>query len=148
MFARFRIIAATAAILFSSTAFADLAIIVNPSYHDGKLDTSDIKKIFLGERTAFPDGMNANPVNHSDGSPDRNTFFSTVLGMSESGYERYWRRRFSTGNFNQPSELSSHTAVLKSVASTPGAISYIDSRVVNDTVKVLMVLDKNGIATN
>ncbi len=148
MFAPLKLFAAAVAILFSTTTFADLAIIVNPGYHDGKLGNHDIKRIFLGERSAFPDGINANPINHSAGSPDRKAFFSSVLGMSESSYERYWRRKFSTGNFNQPVELSSHIAILKAVASTPGSISYIDSRVVNDKVKVLMVLDKNGITIN
>jgi len=148
MLARHKLLAAAITILFSSSAFADLAIIVNPDYQDGKLSTQDIRKIFLGERKAFPDGLYATPINHNEGSPDRKVFFSSVLGMNETSLLRYWRRQISTGNNNQPVELNSYTAVLNSVASTPGSISYIDSHLVNDKVKVLMVLDKNGVVEN
>jgi ABC-type phosphate transport system substrate-binding protein len=148
MLARLKLITAALTILFSSSAFADLAIIVNPGYKDGKLNTQDIRKIFLGERRAFPDGLFATPINHNAGSPDRKQFFSSVLGMDETSLLRYWRRQISTGNNHQPVELGSYTAVLNSVASTPGGISYIDSHLVNDKVKVLMVLDKNGIVEN
>jgi hypothetical protein len=41
---------------------------------------------------------------------------------------------------SSPNELGSYDAVLKSIASTPGSISYIDSSRVNDSVKVLMVV--------
>jgi ABC-type phosphate transport system substrate-binding protein len=148
MFARLKFTTIAITILFSTSAFADLAIIVNPGYKDGKLSTQDIRKLYLGERRAFPDGLFATPINHNVGSPDRKQFFSSVLGMNESSLLRYWRRQISTGNNNQPVELSSYTAVLNTVASTPGSISYIDSRLVNDKVKVLMLFDKNGIVEN
>jgi ABC-type phosphate transport system substrate-binding protein len=148
MFARLKLFTA-ALILFASTAaYADLAIIVNPSYNDGKLNIQDIKKLFLGERTAFPDGSYAMPVNHNAGSPDRKQFYSSVLGMNSASLSRYWRRQISMGNNNQPTVASSYTAVLKTVASTPGSISYINSNMVNNKVKVLMVLDDNGIVIN
>ena len=148
MFARLKLFIA-ALILFASTAaYADLAIIVNPSYNDGKLNIQDIKKLFLGERTAFPDGSYAMPVNHNVGSPDRKQFYSSVLGMNATSLSRYWRRQISMGNNNQPEVVNSYTAVLKTIASTPGSISYINSNMVNDKVKVLMILDNNGIVVN
>ncbi len=148
MFARLKLFTA-ALILFASTAaYADLAIIVNPSYNDGKLNIQDIKKLFLGERTAFPDGTYATPVNHNAGSPDRKQFYSSVLGMNPASLSRYWRRQISMGNNNQPTVVNSYSAVLKTVASTPGSISYINSNMVNDKVKVLMVLDNKGIVIN
>jgi ABC-type phosphate transport system substrate-binding protein len=148
MFARLKLFATALAILVSTSAYADLAIIVNPSYHDGKLDIQDIKKLFLGERTAFPDGNYAMPVNHNDGSPDRKQFYSSVLGMNATSLSRYWRRQIGMGNNNQPTVANSYTAVLKTVASTPNSISYINSNMVNNKVKVLMVLDNNGIVKN
>jgi ABC-type phosphate transport system substrate-binding protein len=148
MFARLKLSIAALTLFASTAAYADLAIIVNPSYNDGKLNIQDIKKLFLGERTAFPDGSYAMPVNHNAGSPDRKQFYSSVLGMNATSLSRYWRRQISMGNNNQPEVVNSYTAVLKTVASTPGSISYINSNMVNDKVKVLMVLDNNGIVVN
>ena len=148
MFARLKLFTAALTILASTTAYADLAIIVNPSYNDGKLNIQDIKKLFLGERTAFPDGSYAMPVNHNAGSPDRNQFYSSVLGMNATSLSRYWRRQISMGNNNQPEVVNSYTAVLNTVASTPGSISYINSNMVNNKIKVLMVFDNNGIVEN
>jgi len=148
MFARLKPFTAALTILASTTAYADLAIIVNPSYNDGKLNIQDIKKLFLGERTAFPDGSYAMPVNHNAGSPDRKQFYSSVLGMNATSLSRYWRRQISMGNNNQPEVVNSYTAVLNTVASTPGSISYINSNMVNNKIKVLMVFDNNGIVEN
>jgi len=150
MFLRIKRIVAAAAIatVTSTSAIADLAIIVNPDYEDGVLNPQDIKKIFLGERRSFPDGLYATPINHNAGSPDREEFYATVLGMDEDSLLRYWRRQVRTGNINQPVELGSYDEVLNSVASSTGGISYIDSNLVNSKVKVLMVIDNNGMVVN
>ncbi|MGB5396046.1 MAG: hypothetical protein WBN96_02770 [Gammaproteobacteria bacterium] len=148
MFGRLKLIATSIALIASTTAFADLAIIVNPGYAEGQLNTQDIKKLFLGERRSFPEGLYAKPINHNAGSPDREQFYATVLGMDETSLLRYWRRKISMGSNSQPVELGSYTEVLKTVANSPGGISYIDSSLVNGKVKVLMVLDKNGMVVN
>lgn len=148
MFSRFKISGAILAMLLSSSVFADLAIIVNPAYDDGKMDTQDVKKIFLGERQAFPDGLRAYPINHNAGSADRKEFFSSVLSIDESSHVRHWRRRSVTGGGSAPVEVNSHKAVLDKVAHTSGGISYINARLVDKSVKVLMIINDNGIALN
>lgn len=123
------------------SAAADIVIIGHPDSNTGSLDIQSVKKLFLGERKAFPNGHHATPMNHVIGSPDRKEFFSSVLGMAESSYNRHWKHKLSTGGGNSPIELSSHDEVLHSIANTPGSIGYIDVRLVNDTVKVLLTID-------
>ena len=140
MFSKLRILSVALTLAFSSTAFADLAIIGHPDSEVGNLDTQKVKKLFLGERKSFPNGLHATPMNHVKGSPDRKEFFASVLNMPESRHSRHWKRKISTGSGSSPEDLSSYTEVLKSVSKTPGSISYIDSSHVDDSVKVLFTI--------
>ena len=131
---------ASLAIFITSTAYADLAIIGHPDSDTGDLDIQNVKKLFLGERKSFPNGIHAKPVNHVAGSPDRKEFFSSVLNMPESSHSRHWKRKIAVGAGNSPVEVSSHDEVLETVASTPGSIGYIDADKVDDSVKVLLTV--------
>lgn len=128
-------------IMFMSTsANADLSLIGNIESDVGSLDVQSVKRIFLGERQAFPNGLKAIPLHHSAGSPDRNEFFDAVLNMSESSHKRHWSRMRSTGRGNSPAELSSYDELLNQVKNNPGSITYINSDQVNDSVKVLLTV--------
>lgn len=140
MFTKSKIVGALVALSISSSAFAELAIIGHPDYEGGALNTQSVKKLFLGERKSFPNGIKAIPFNHVAGSPDRKEFFDSVLQMAESFHGRHWKRKRATGAGNSPTELTSHDAVLRSVANTPGSISYIDASLVDDSVKVLFTI--------
>ena len=140
MFTKLRITAASLVMLVSNVAFADLAIIVHPDSETGALDTQNVRNLFLGERKAFPNGHYATPINHTTGSPDRKEFFALVLNMPESSHKRHWKRKIAVGAGNSPSEVGSHSALLKEIANTPGSIGYIDASKVDDTVKVLFTV--------
>jgi hypothetical protein len=128
------------ALFITTGASADLAIISHPDYDNGELGSAQVKNLFLGERKAFPNGIKATPINHAVGSPDRKEFFSRVLHMPESTHRRHWKLKMAAGGGNSPVELSSYEEVLHSVATTPGSISYIDTRRVDDSVKVLFTV--------
>lgn len=144
MFTKFRMISAALAIFISSSAYADLAIIGHPDVDTGELDTLNVKRLFLGDRKAFPSGIHATPINHAAGSPDRKEFFTSVLSMAESSHGRHWTRKRATGAGNSPVELNSHEEVLRTIAETPGGISYIDASLVDDSVKILLTISNFG----
>ena len=128
------------ALFITTGASADLAIISHPGYDGGEIRSAQVKNLFLGERKSFPNGIKATPINHAVGSPDRKVFFSQVLNMAESFHGRHWKRKMATNSGSSPVELNSYDEVLRSVAKTPGSISYIDARMVNDSVKVLFTI--------
>jgi len=141
MFTKLRILTASLAIFISCAATAEIVIIGHPDSNTGTLDAQSVKKLFLGERKAFPNGHHATPMNHAVGSPDRKEFFASVLNMAESSHKRHWKRKISTGGGSSPIELSSHDEVLREIANTPGSIGYIDASLADDTVKVLLTID-------
>ena len=135
----------TLVIAFSSTvAMADVAIISNPDTDIGAIDASDVRKIFLGERKSFTNGTYANPVNHTQGSQDRKVFFNSLLNISEQAHDKHWSRKQKKRTMRttgyRPDEVASYTDVLETVANTSGGIGYIDASMVNDSVKVLMII--------
>ena len=140
MFAFRNITGAMLALLITTSASAELAIISHPGYDGGELNITQVRNLFLGERKSFPNGIKAKPINHAVGSPDRKEFFSQVLSMAESSHGRHWKRKRATGSGDSPVEMNSYEEVLRSVSKTPGSISYIDMRMVNDSVKVLFTL--------
>ncbi|VAW51653.1 hypothetical protein MNBD_GAMMA06-363 [hydrothermal vent metagenome] len=68
-------------------------------------------------------------------------FFEYVLEMGESRHKRYWSRKMSVGKQWLPKELSSHEKILEWVRNNPLGIAYINTKVVDDTVKVLFVVN-------
>jgi hypothetical protein len=140
MFKTIRTLVALLSIIGCTSASADLAIIVHPDYQGGELDKELVKKLFLGESQTFPSGHKATPANHASGSPDREHFFEYVLDMSETRHKRYWARKESVGKKGAPKELVSHKDVLKWTADTPLGITYIDKKMVDDSVKVLFTV--------
>ena len=140
MLTKFKILGVLAVMSISSAAFADIAIIGHPEDSIGDIDAHNVRNLFLGERKSFPNGIHATPINHVVGSPDRKEFFSTVLSMGEPSHKRHWKRKISSGSGHTPKEVSSHDALLKSIANTRGSIGYIDASKVDDTVKVLFIV--------
>lgn len=116
-------------------ACAEPAVIVHPS-NAAALDDDQIGKIFLGQTKTFPGGGEATPVDIKEGAL-REDFGNKVLKKNPAQLKALWARQIFTGGAKPPKELDSEDAVLKFVASTPGAIGYVDAGKVNGTVKAV-----------
>jgi ABC-type phosphate transport system substrate-binding protein len=116
-------------------AAADVAVIVHPS-NAASIDEEQIAKIFLGQTKTFSGGAEATPVDIKE-SPVREEFGNKVLRKSPSQLKALWARQIFTGGAKPPRELGSDEDVIKYVASTPGAIGYVDAGKANATVKVV-----------
>jgi ABC-type phosphate transport system substrate-binding protein len=130
-----KLIIASLLSLTSITAFADIAVIVNPG-NANALDKSEITKIYLGKSKNFPDGVKVNPVDQ-DGNSVNDEFNDKVVGKSSSQLNAYWSKLVFTGKGTPPTKLGNDQDVLSFVSSNADAIGYIDSSKVNDTVKVV-----------
>ena len=134
-------VAAFAAMFLVSSAAADLAIIVNPAYAGGELTAAGVREIFLGRSSRFPNGENAKPIDQQIGSADREQFLSLVLDMSEKRLKRHWSRLIFSGGGSPPESLEEGRVVVRWVSRNPGGIGYVDADLVDDSVKVLLVLE-------
>ena len=127
--------------MFSLQSFADVAVIVNPANSVKTLSVNETKAIFLGKTSKFPDGSKAVVIDQTDSSTTRSAFSDTVLGKTESQLKAYWSKRIFSGKGTPPKTVSDDAAVKKFVASTPGAIGYVDSGNVDSSVTVVSPLE-------
>lgn len=120
----------------ASFAFAETAVIVHPS-NASALTDADIQRLFLGKQKSFPGGGEAIPVDQAVGNAAREAFFSTVLSKSEQQLKAYWSRLVFTGKGRPPKVVGDSAAVKDLVAKNPSLIGYVDSSVVDGSVKVV-----------
>lgn len=132
-----RMLCLTLCCLLSAAAQAEVAVIVNPG-NGASLSAEDVQRLFLGKLKSFPGGSEATPVNQKEGQPAREQFNQAVLNKSESQLKAYWSQLVFTGKGTPPKELDNDDAIKALVASTPGAIGYIDAAKVDGSVKVVL----------
>jgi len=114
-----------------------LAVIVNKSNPVGTLAQNELRPIFQTTKKAWGSGEDAVPINLPEDSELRNDFDKAILGLDPERVARYWTDRKVRGGARPPVRVPTTAAVLKAVASKPGAIGYVKLSEVNNSVKVV-----------
>ena len=125
-----------AASLCCNVAFAEVAVIVNPSNGDA-LDKDSISRLFLNKAKAFPSGTQAEPIALEEGAAATDEFNGKVLNKTAAQLTAFWSKLVFTGKGQPPKALSSDADVVAAVAANAGAIGYVDASAVNDSVRVV-----------
>lgn len=119
------------------TAFAEepISVIVNKANAVSSLSRGDLSRIYRGETTAWSNGMHVVIVNRSIGSGVRDTFYRRVLKVDPN-------TKFYIPDTMAPIRTvvqQSDEATKRFVANVAGAIGYIASDEVDESVKLLFV---------
>jgi ABC-type phosphate transport system substrate-binding protein len=114
-----------------------IAVIVNKSNPASALAQNDLRPIFQTTKKAWGTGEDAIPINLPEDSSLRNDFDQAVLGLDPERVARYWTDRKVRGGARPPVRVPTTGAVLKAVASKPGAVGYIRLSEVNNSVKIV-----------
>jgi ABC-type phosphate transport system substrate-binding protein len=103
-----------------------IVVIVNASNPVGNLSMSELKKLFLSDRSRWDTGKSVAPVMVSAGAPERTAFLKIVCGMSDADFSKYFlQAAFSGKSVTPPKEVGSSSAVKGFIASSPGAIGFV-----------------------
>jgi len=117
-----------------------IAIIVNQANSIDDLSMKDLKTVFLGERSHWPNGRRITLVMMDSGLSERKAILHDVCHMTETEFSRHFLQGLFTGEvFVSPKTLSTATGVRKFVFNVPGAIGYLRASDVDGTVKVIKV---------
>jgi ABC-type phosphate transport system substrate-binding protein len=117
-----------------------LAIVVNRSNPIDNLSFGELRKIFMGERSHWPNGHRIAVVMLNYGQPERQTVLRLVYRMDEDGYQDHVLRGMFRGDvFVAPKTLASPEILRKFVFNAPGAIGYLRASDVDDSVKVIRI---------
>lgn len=114
-----------------------LAVIVNKSNPVSVLSQNELRPIFQTTKKNWDSGQEAIPINLLEDNPLRADFDQAVLGLDPERVARYWTDRKVRGGARPPVRMPTSSAVLKAVASKPGAVGYVRLSEVNNTVKVV-----------
>ena len=117
-----------------------LAIIVNQSNPVDNYSLDELRKIFLGERSHWPNGRRITLVMLDTSQPERKVVLRDIYGMSEKDFNNHFIQGVFTGAvFVSPKTLATSADVRKFVFNVPGAIGYVRASDVDSSVKVLRV---------
>lgn len=116
-----------------------IAVIAAPGTVLPSLDRSGLAAVFRRRLQALPDGPTLVPVNLPANDPLRIAFSLAVFSLEPPAMDAYWNERYFHG-VSPPHVVASDEAMLRFVATTPGAIGYVAACHVDDRVSVLMTL--------
>jgi len=117
-----------------------LAIIVNQSNPVENFSFEELRKIFLGERSHWPNGRRITLVMLDPSQPERKVVLRDIYGMNEKDFNSHFIQGVFTGAvFVSPKTFANSGDVRKFVFNVPGAIGYVRASDVDSTVKILRV---------
>ena len=117
-----------------------LVIVVNRSNPVDSVSFAELRKIFLGNRSHWPNGRRITLVMREPGEAERNTLLHEVCGMNEDQLKNHFLHGLYTGEILlSPKILDTPTGVRKFIFNVPGAIGYLRIGDVDSTVKILRI---------
>ncbi len=131
--------ACSVALIFAAgNAFADVVAVVSAKSTITALSRSQVADIFLGRQSRFPDGVQAVPLDQSEGSAARDEFYAKVVGKSPAQVKAFWSKIIFTGRGQPPKAVPNSVEMKKRVVENPAAIGYIEAQFVDSTVRVVL----------
>lgn len=117
-----------------------LVIVVNRSNPVEGLSFTELRRVFLGERSHWANDRRITLVMREPGEPERKTILRDVCGMTEDQLKTHFLHGLFTGEILvSPKILSTPTGVRKFIFNVPGAIGYLRLSDVDDSVKVVRI---------
>lgn len=130
-----------AGLALAGSSRAQVAVIANKQVNEDSIDRIRLLDFYTGDIRRWNGGTPVVAFDLKEKGETRDTFFAFV-GKSSSRMRTIWLKRMLAGEGDPPEALDSEEIMLKKVAETPGAIGFVSSDRVNDSVKVLVTIDK------
>lgn len=122
------------------TAFADIAVVVNPENRVSALKEREVMDLFMGRYVAFPDGKMALPLDLPVNSPTREKFYKKLTGKGVAQINAYWAKLIFSGRAIPPRALPNSEEIIKVVSNNKNAIGYMHPSDVTSEVKVVLLI--------
>ena len=129
-------VAVLAAAAIPAKGQAQISVIVAA----GSTQTADqdaVARMFSGQVTSWPDGSKVQLVDQSESDVGK-TFYQNVLKKSVAQVRKALMALLLSGQLSKPEQVGSDAEVKAAVAKNPGAIGYIATSSLDDSVKELV----------
>jgi len=120
---------------------AEIAVVVHPENSTLRLAQKDVKRIFLGKKSAYPDRSVAVPVDQKLENQIRDDFYLKVAGKAPPQMQTYRAKMVFSGRAKSLKVLANDDSVKRWVASNKKAIGYIWQESVDESVKVVLTIE-------
>ena len=121
----------------TSPAHAELALIGHPAIADDRLSLNTTRRIFSMQLDRWPDGTPVRVFVLPDDSAQHRAFAKNRLRLFPRQLRRVWDRQLYSGTGQAPETVASEAQMLRRVAETPGAIGYLSSENLDESVRTL-----------
>jgi hypothetical protein len=134
-------------ILFAFPLFsrADFVVVVSQQ-NSNMLQVSDVRKLYLGQITTFPNGEKAEPLMLVEGSAERHFFLQKILQTTESRYISIWAKLLFTGSGTPPTEFKNYHEIADYLLNNPMAIGYLPRSEMDQRFRIVADFDSSPIA--
>ena len=123
----------------SAQGRAPFVVIVNKANPVKTITLVELRRIFLKQSRMWPHAETMVPVDWDSSSDVREAFCKKVMNRSVREMAEYYVQQSMTQGVTPPSTQKSARAILRFVASVPGAVSYVPPADVDNTVNVIKV---------
>jgi ABC-type phosphate transport system substrate-binding protein len=132
---------ATGCALATSSALAEVVVIVSAKSPITVLRREQVADIFLGKTASYPNGDDAVPLDQQEESMARQHFYAKVIGKPPAQLKAHWAKLVFTGKGQPPRELPNSDVIKKMVGDQPKYIGYIEKNTVDASVKIVLVVE-------
>jgi len=136
----FRALFGLVVLTLAPASFADVSVIVNPGDSISSISDKDLKRIYLGKTSTLPGGASVVLSDQKFGADTREQFYQKCCSVSAQQARSRWAGILFSGSGQPPAEVGEGKDVVAWVAANKGSIGYVDSALVDNTVKVIKVL--------
>jgi len=127
-------------IVFGAVAVqAQVAVIANKSVSEGSISSGKLGDIYSLRLKTWGNGKAIVAVTLKSDDETTQKFFG-AFGKSLMEMKKLWMKLQLTGEGQPPAGVGSEDEVVSKVASTPGAIGFVNADKVNGSVKVLFTI--------
>jgi len=123
-----------------SSVRAEIVVITNKATKLHGITLAEVRELYLGKNKSLSNGQRLVAADQAMGTDIHKQFYKKVLGMTENELSRYWAKRRVTRKFKPPKIIIGDIAMKQWIAITPDNIGYIDSKSLDSSVKVLLII--------
>ncbi|MFO7445545.1 MAG: hypothetical protein R6W90_04225 [Ignavibacteriaceae bacterium] len=134
-------------ILFVAIAFslgikinAQVAVIANKSVSESSISVDKASDIYTSKDKNWGNGTKIVRFTLKSEDVNSNKFFGAI-GKTYADLKKVWMKLQLTGEGQAPEALGADDEIINKVASTPGAIGFVNAGKVSDKVKVLLTIN-------
>ncbi|WP_238984488.1 substrate-binding domain-containing protein [Billgrantia kenyensis] len=114
-----------------------VVLIAHPQGSSPALTRDTTRAIFAMRQRSWPDGQAARVFVLPNSHPVHSRFVKERLTVYPHQLQLAWDRMVFSGTGQAPSQVNSQPEMLERVATTPGAIGYLEREYLDDRVQVI-----------